>query len=137
MDLRHITYALKIWLTAVFLVPLLVMIWSLVQDSYREDSVRLLLLFWAFGLGFSVVSALLLWVSIVLLNRSGWSPLVSRILLSVLGLVLSLLPFILLNYGLGNSIRQYFHANRMVVDLYVLVIVAGIWIYRWPSRHCA
>src|ERR1700761_9764460 len=87
-------FSLKVWLTALFGAPLLIAIGSYIYDGLKDpDPFSSVVLFIIYGLLFSAPSWLLLWLAAHLLLKTKLSDTNRKFILSVVGFVLTLLPF--------------------------------------------
>lgn len=135
---QAIIYSLKVWLTAVLLSPLLSVILFEPFDDHNSTDIKgalfFILLSIPYGLVLSIPSWLLLWISVWLVNRLSTSSIKKKWMLSIIGLVLSLLPFYLIFGHDDNPVGE--GAIEWAVA-YCIVILAGIWFYPLKGRDSA
>jgi len=131
--MRHsLKYSLKVWLTAVFITPLLIALASRVlEPSHGFDNVTnffgTIAYMFAFGLVLSIPSWLLLWMFTTLLSKSSLGMASVKAILSVIGVMLSIFPFIIIFSHDDNPLDP----DVMIwVTSYSIVIVVGLWFYK-------
>lgn len=132
MKYRVIPYTLKVWLTSVALAPVLQMAVQLVTEiPYKFNTLRdvvVYLLYMAVcGWLFSIPCWLLLLLSAWITNFATSKIPLIKIILSIAGIIIALLPFI--TYA-GQSLPQYNNPDFAWVMFYPLTIAAGVWVYK-------
>lgn len=119
-------YAIKVWLTAVVIAPLLV-IFLLMDYSAPGQDVAGLLAFWIYslvlGLIFSIPSFIALYLCVRMVNRQPWASVYKKLLLAPAGVVLAALPFYIV-FCQDDAITQAF--NIKWAACYALSIVAAL-----------
>jgi len=129
-------YSLKVWLTSVILSPILyVLVDSVLNPKYISG---LLGIFGfisysiPYGLMLSIPSWGLLWISCIFINKRTATVRLKKIILSIIGAILSLLPFYLL-FHLDDD-----NAHEDVITwsiCYSVIIIAGVWFYKLSLNH--
>ncbi len=132
-------YVLKVWQTAVFATPLIIWLFTLFQSpgiGHSLQHIRLDDLFLIFvlmavvGMLLSVPSALLLWWSADLVIRhTSMDVMTKKTLLCLLGILLTIFPFLLLNYGQTLS-----GMDSNLCMFYTMTIGMGVWFYDWDDN---
>lgn len=122
-------YTCKIWLTTVFIAPLI----QCAIFHFKEplDGLLGLWFFYAvvFGGGLSAPSVILYWMAIWSFTRTSIRTVIVKLYLSLVGIVLTLGAFIL-SYGLN-----FFKVDIVVSVPYVIVTTASVWFYKFPQSH--
>lgn len=124
---RALIYTVKVWLTGVFLSPLLSnIIFFLVTDYY--DNIMESLSLFAFevimGCIFSLFGLPLFFLLAFILIRQSVHNIKSRLILSVMGLLSTLGPTLFLTQGRFN------YTNAIILYLpYTVVVLVSIWLY--------
>ena len=132
---QSLIYSLKVWLTAVFITPLLIALASKVlEPRHGFDSVAnffgTIAYMFAFGLVLSIPSWLLLWMFTFLLCKSSLRMACVKTILAFIGFMLSIFPFILIFSHDDNPLDP----DVMIwVIFYSIVIVTGLWLYELKS----
>ncbi|HXB05882.1 MAG TPA: hypothetical protein VNW04_02165 [Puia sp.] len=134
MSSKVFFYCLKVWLASVLLGPPL--FWGCLRQLDKDASYTFgdLLNFWAYGilygLGFSVISFLLFLGGMFYIYRRNWPILQRRTATALLGIVLTIIPFLIF-FG---TLNFFLPETRIAFCLsYLLPIVAGIFLYRFPT----
>jgi len=126
---QALIYSLKIWLTAVVIAPIVTEIvdYLIRAGSTDEGVFYFILLSIPYGLLLSLPCWVLLWLAVYLIGKTGLSITYKKVLLSVIGLALTVLPFYLV-FGHDDG------SNTLELWIwpfsYTLVIIAGIWFYK-------
>jgi hypothetical protein len=128
--MKELKFTLKVWQTAALLSPVLITLYtsvtkfrsSFLQLTSPDEVISFCFFGYIFGSLFTIPCALILWLVTLLANKYIMMGVVSgKMLLSLIGFMLALAPFILL--GMMNT-------NEIYVPLcYAGVIIAGIWLY--------
>jgi hypothetical protein len=127
--MKAIIYTLKVWLTSLALGSTLYYILRLLEEPVMRGNGGGVLQFaftvFKYSLIFSLPSFVLLMVAVALVNRLDTTILTKKLMLSAIGILLTLLPFYLLGGGWywGQWAIRY-------AESYGSLIVLGIWIYR-------
>ena len=113
-------YSLKVWLTSVLLGPLLyypaqIIIEPQYPHQFHYDV--------KYGFIFSLPSLVVAIITVVLIKPIPTTLTVKKLLLSIVGVVLTAMPFYLLKGGWVQQGTEYLIA-------YGSIIVIGIWVYR-------
>jgi len=121
---QALIYSLKIWLTGVFISPVLVkLFWLIIGESSGSNAIGALMLF---GGILSIPSVLLLFLSVLILTKQAIEVNSMKLILSLIGVILTYLPIWFLNgreFGLDNFMLNFFIA-------YTVTVIAGIWFYK-------
>jgi hypothetical protein len=124
-------YGLKVWLTSVVVSPILYILIEVIINPGYFESVPSRMAFIVFsipyGLILSIPSCLLLLASIYVFNRMSLPISTSKIWLSITGIILTLIPFVIMYHSYDIERRP---AVIPWAISYCLVIVAGIWFYK-------
>ena len=123
-------YTLKIWVTALLLSPVIIAFCESSLSNVLGDCLALMIIGSIFGAIFSFPSFCALWLGAYLIVRyADWNIIIQKIVLTFLGIGLSILPFFIL------SGSWTFRGERVPYSLiYAAVIVAGIWFYRLKPK---
>ena len=119
-----VIYTLNVWLTAVLLSPVIIMLTEWLGATNIAMGAALLIYGVFMGMLFSVTSAVLFAFSTYVLNSIDLKPWHKNTVLSLIGILSTLLAFLFVT---GKSITidgDYFCIP------YASVIVAGIWFYK-------
>lgn len=132
MDFQVFIYSVRVWLSAVLLSPVLILIpdGQLFKMTLSDWSIYLSVVL--LSIFFSIPCFLSLWLAAHLLQFSSWHIMLKKLLLCIMGLAFTVVPFFLL---LGYEAT--FNDSSSIVLVYVCVICAGIWFYRLAPRHTA
>ena len=117
-------YSIKVWLTAVFVAPALIIGIQTLQHNYSLTNGIAYYVGVVVGGLYSVPSAVLLYLTVYLANRFYMGQIRAKILLTFAGGLLTLLAMVLSCGGLP-SIKEVFYT-----EVYASVIVAGVWFYK-------
>jgi hypothetical protein len=128
---QTIIYSLKVWLTSVVISPVLYIILEAIQKPrvYQniEGGLGFILFSIIYGLILSLISWILLWLSLYSLLMFNRDIIITKLWLSIIGAILTLLPFwLVLGYDDPNPLT----GTALWAASYCLVIIAGIWFYR-------
>jgi hypothetical protein len=103
MNYRIFNYCLKVWLTSVVVSPILyILIEVIVNPGYFESTpggMAFILFSIPYGLILSIPSCLLLLVLIYVFNRMSLSISTRKIWLSITGILLTLIPFVIMYHS--------------------------------------
>jgi len=128
---QALIYNLKVWLTAVITGPPLYLIVEEIVNKHNqtnlEGGILFVLMSLFYGLALSIPSYLLLLLSVYLSTRWLESGLVTKLILTVVGTSLTLIPFLLV-FGHDDSITRI--ETIPWCFSYCVVIVIGIWLYK-------
>ena len=117
-------YSLKVWLTAVFITPLLLkLFWMIINESSGSNAVGALIIF---GGILSIPSVLLLFLTSLILISKAITVTSMKLILSLAGIILAYLPVWILNgrqFALDSFMLNFFVG-------YTVVVIAGIWVYK-------
>ncbi|PTQ95693.1 hypothetical protein C8P68_105200 [Mucilaginibacter yixingensis] len=129
MDYQIFIYSVRVWLSAVFLSPVLVLIpdGQLFKMTLSDWSIYLSVVL--LSIFFSIPCFLSLWLAVNLVQFSSWHIMLKKLSLCIIGVAFTILPFFVL---LGSEAT--FNDSSSPVLAYVLVICAGIWFYRLTPR---
>ncbi|MGF7039102.1 hypothetical protein M2273_002354 [Mucilaginibacter lappiensis] len=131
MNYHVFNYCLKVWLTSVVVSPILyILIEVIINSGYFESipsEIAFILFSILYGLILSIPSCLLLLGSLYVLNRMNLSISTSKIWLSITGIILTLIPFVIMYHSYDIERRP---AIIPWAISYCLVIVAEIWFYK-------
>jgi hypothetical protein len=116
---KSFIYSLKIWLTAAFVAPLFLLLFKMNPLGFIY-----------FGLMFSVPSWVLLMLGTQFFLQKKLTMMQFKIRLSVLGVILTFLPFWLLFPPKDIFSEEGMVFSMALPALYAAVIVAGIFIYK-------
>ena len=121
---QALIYSLKVWLTAVFIAPLLLkLFWIVTNESSGSNAIGALIIF---GGILSIPSVLLLFLTTIFLVRQTITVNSMKLILSLGGLILTYLPIWFLN---GRQfVLDSFMLNFFVG--YTVIIITGIWFYK-------
>jgi len=130
---RSFIYTLKVWLTSVVLAPPVIVILTklflpheMVFDNVANVLSSIVLLIYLATI-VSIPSWMLLWLSTALIIKFNFSNTYNKVILTVIGCILCVLPFYLLFHEDDNPSR----ADLAIwASSYMLVIVGGIWFYK-------
>jgi hypothetical protein len=133
MSSKLFFYCLKVWLVSVLIGPALFWCCLMRIDTDASYTFTEFLGFWGYGilygLAFSLVSFLLFWGSLIYIYRRDWTGPQRRLATAFLGIVLTIVPFIIF-FGTLNFFDE---STRVAFCLsYLLPILGGIFIYRSP-----
>ncbi|GEM_PF-4210717 len=128
---RALFYTLKVWLTSALagsLTFMLVMEWG---SFNLIDMLGVTLYGLGLSLLFSLPSAAILWFFVLWFMGFSGTVALRKALLSVLGVVLSILALLLL-----HVLYHVFDADFMTECLGIFCpwIIVSIWFYRWPQN---
>jgi hypothetical protein len=122
---RASIYALKVWQTAVFAAPLIIISFNLMNNTDFGEALLTL----AFGIGigmfFSIPSFILFAFACNVIVNMGFKAVYKKIVLSIIGIGLTMLAFVLFSNG-----RLLEYLNNYFMGIYALIIVAGVWFYK-------
>lgn len=120
---RPLSYALKIWLTAVLACPVLIALYIAATTYRPADAFYAFLLCMGVGAVFSLPSLLLLWLAIYLLryNDKG-NYLHQKLALSVICLVLTWLSFFFFDGAFSIGFIFF-------MVLYAAGTIVGVWVF--------
>jgi hypothetical protein len=109
----------------VFAAPLIIVACGFIKSGNLGDAIMLFAFGAITGMVFSIPSALLFWLSAYIITRQEIAWAYKKVILSVIGIALTLLAFMLYADGAmpGRSLLTY-------LTVYATVIVAGVWIYK-------
>ena len=122
-------YTLKVWLTSVFFPPIVFFVMFL-TDPVKTDILGYIMLMVLLGAVLSLPSAALLGFSIYILKYTELSVKQKKIILSIIGIVLTIAPFLFF-----IPIDSILDIGNPLVFAYALVIVAGIWFYKMEQEN--
>ena len=121
---QALIFSLKVWLTAVFVTPLLLkLFWMIINESSGSNVIGALIIF---GGVLSIPSVLLLFLTSLVLIRQVIATHSIKLILSLAGIILSYLPIWFLNgrqFILDNFMLNFFVG-------YTVIVIAGIWFYK-------
>ncbi|NHA07771.1 hypothetical protein G7092_28490 [Mucilaginibacter sp. HC2] len=121
---QALIYSLKVWLTGVFLAPVLLkLFWMVSGESTGSNAVGALMLF---GGVLSIPSVLLLFLSVLILTRQAIAVNSTKLILSLIGIILAYLPIWVLNgrqFWLDSFMLNFFVG-------YTVTVIAAIWFYK-------
>ncbi len=121
---QALIYSLKVWLTGVFLAPVLLkLFWMVSGESTGSNAVGALILF---GGVLSIPSVLLLFLSVLILTRQAIAVNSTKLILSLIGIILAYLPIWVLNgrqFWLDSFMLNFFVG-------YTVTVMAAIWFYK-------
>ena len=121
-----ITFTLKVWQTAVFLAPVLIVISGILNGTPLSESLFILLPGIVLGLVFSIPSAVIFGLTVYFMADSLMSDELKKVTLSVAGVALTMLSFFLFDRGRIQDVTDYYYFAA-----FASVILAGIWFYRF------
>ena len=128
---QTLLYSLKIWLTSVVVGPALYGIFdALTRPNFLHNLTGVAgfyLYSLPYGLILSIPSWLLFWLLLHSLNMLRWNWVTTRVLFSIVAVILTLAPFILLFGADDPAGNETFLAWPMA---YCFVLIAGIWFYK-------
>lgn len=120
-------YCLKIWLTSVVTGPVIFFLFSCSNNytdlSILEDNAFIALIMAVIGFIFSMPSMLLLWLATIEIKKRGLSVIVSKVILSFAGAVLTLMAGILCSAMIDPAVIIF-------SALYMVIVITGIWIFK-------
>lgn len=134
-------YALKVWTAGFILSPCILILhallidpkWPDVQGSDLKAALEIMLLFMIYGCILSLPSLVLLWYCSKKLVATKWNRIKIKALLSVIGIILTLLPF----YW-GGPFGMSLEKGMISISIcYDLVIIAAIWYFKLPIQPTA
>lgn len=121
---QALIYSLKVWLTGVFLAPVLLkLFWMVSGESTGSNAVGALILF---GGVLSIPCVLLLFLSVLILTRQAIAVNSTKLILSLIGIILAYLPIWFLNgrqFWLDSFMLNFFVG-------YTVTVIAAIWFYK-------
>lgn len=124
-------YTLKVWISSVVLGPVMYSASDILFEPKRSDDFSCSLSFIAFsvpyGLILSVPSFVILWLTTYGISRLKLSIMATKLWLSIVGTVLTALPFALI---FGHDDPSGYLSTIAWATSYSLVIVVGIWFYK-------
>ncbi|TWJ03502.1 hypothetical protein JN11_01048 [Mucilaginibacter frigoritolerans] len=124
---QTLIYSLNVWLTSVVAAPLLFLIFTLPKNT--GIGIEILPFEWLMGGVLSVPSFLLLYLTSNYLVRLRFSILIDKIILSLVGILLTYIPFFLINgYHLildGDQLSQ------PLFICYSCATVICLWFYKF------
>ena len=128
---RTLIYSLKVWLTCVVVSPVLYCnIEALSESSLSKGLVAdggFFLYSLPFGLVLSLPSWVMFWLSLHSVNMLNWGLVTTKLLISVIAVILTALPFVLL---FGTDDPGSDKSLLIWPVCYCLVLVAGVWYYK-------
>ncbi len=126
MKNNALVYSLKVWLTALLLGSLGAGMTLYDKDSHISGLISWLGFVIFYGFFFSFPSFLILFLFVYRLNKKALSVINKKLILSGVGLTLTLLPFfMMIKLGFMDSWSDIF-----VITPYAIIIVFGIWFYK-------
>ena len=114
-------YTVKVWQTSVWLSPVVIVFAGVMGTP--DFGIMMIVAF--MGMIFSLPSAALFGCSIYLLNGTKFNTLHKRIILSITGIALTILPFLFF-----PDTAEILKDCKQIVGSYALIIVAGVWFYK-------
>lgn len=120
---RSFIYSIKVWLTAVFVAPALIIGIQTLQHNYSLTHGIAYYVGVVVGGLYSVPSAALLCLAVDIVSRYCRREVTAKIWLTFAGMLLTLLAMCICSEGLPNS-KEVFYT-----EVYTAVIVAGVWFY--------
>ncbi len=127
-------YALKVWAAGILVSPFIFLIISELINpriKYVEEVLLSILLLIVFGCLLSIPSFLIFGAISKALSKTNRHPLKIKLILSIAGILSTLLPF----YLFGDPFRFDLDRQINVIQLcYGSVITAAIWIFKLPQR---
>lgn len=134
MSAKVFFYCLKVWLASVLLGPVIFWFCLMRLDDDASYTFRNFLGFWGYailyGLGFSLISFLLFLLAETYIAHRDWTGQRRRTTTAVLGILLTVIPFLIFLGTLrfsNNAISVAFCLS------YLLPVLAGIFYYRHPQ----
>lgn len=123
-------YSLKIWLTSVFLGPVLYVVVEGLVDFKKFDGVKGQVGFIGYSIPYGLILSMPSWFfllcTLVIFEYTNAKNLTKLIFLSIVGVSLSYAPFYLLFF---NDDDFKWSDNFIWAGSYCLIIVSGIWLY--------
>ena len=138
MSAKVFFYCLKVWLASVLIGPVLFWFCLMRLDDDASYNFPNFLGFWGYailyGIGFSLLSFLVFLIAETYIARRDWPWHRRRTITAILGILLTLIPFLIF---LGTL---HFFKDAISVAFclsYLLPVLAGIYFYRFPqvSKH--
>jgi hypothetical protein len=135
MSSRVFFYCLKVWLASVLLGPILLWGFMLQGGVSRSWTFADFLLYWGVtimtGVVYSGISFIIFWGLTVLVYRQRWPAPQVRIAEAALGVLLTLLPFLIL----FQSNEFHLEHRAALLSCYLLPILGGVFFYRFPRAE--
>jgi hypothetical protein len=124
--MNHLKYTLKVWLTSVFILPLIILLYGVINSHGNIGDAPALAIFEIVIGGISSMpSALLLWLTVYLLSKTTLNCQAQKTVLTFSGVLLTALPFFFITGDLSLDTGVGY-----VIALYASTIIAGIWLYQ-------
>jgi hypothetical protein len=124
------SYCFQVWITGLVLSPVISFLWAGRSCAGEESwwGYEIFMIIYAFL--FSLPALFLFSGSVALLFWLGWDATISRVILSLLGILLTMLTF-----GVVFQSAFSIHLGDYPGSLcYIFPSLAGVWLYRWPGR---
>ena len=121
-----IKYTLKVWATALFMAPVIIVASGLMKSFNINDALGMIMFGILIGAIYSLPSVALLAIATCFIAKYNMPLLYKKAVLTVIGIVLTMLAFIIFNSG-KSILFEELSWDRAV---YATAIIAGIWFYR-------
>ena len=121
-------YSVRVWLTGVLLSPAIIAVFGIIPRNNFDNIVFIFFFGTIFGLVLSIPSFLLLLSLTAIIVKRDFKPWYKKIILSFTGIALTLLAFYLYQQN-----RMLHGENLQFAIVYALVIIAGIWYYKFQG----
>jgi hypothetical protein len=121
---QSLIYSLNVWLTTAVIAPLLPLLLALIKHT--ETGVEMLILEWFMGWLISAPSFLILYLASNYLSKSHCNISGSKAILSLISIVLTYAPFLLIN-------GYHLSLNPFLLSLFVsygCTVLICVWCYR-------
>ena len=120
---QTLAYSLKVWLTSAIVTPLFLTLWNtstIPGHPALVDVLESTLFIMVYGLVLSMPCLILLWVCTTQLTKRRISELVTKLILSIIGI-----PVI---FGLIRIVAPY--SMLLLPTIYLTCVVACLWLYK-------
>lgn len=118
------SYSVKVWLTAVFIAPVIFIGYEWINNIPSHNYTEEYEMAAFFGGVLSFPSFVMLWLFVYLLSYNLWRLPLKKMLLTALGIVFTIFPF-------GVLFHKIMTSNILTIEIsYLAIICAGIWFYR-------
>ncbi len=128
--IRYYPFGFRVWAAGFLISPSIIAAvdyFTHPDALYRSELISYLLLFVIFGAVMSIPSLLLLWAITYVLTKGYLTQLKIKLTLTIVGVLLTCLPFCLF---LGGFYFDINNEGTQIEIVYSVVIVASVWIFK-------